>query len=276
MILLDPLQIAQPARPRQCQGDEGSAPHQDDGRQDGDALRRQAHDLWRLQTGRVDLRSMRRLMTLRLYFHPLSSFSHKVLIALYENATPFEPEIVNFFEEPSASAFKRLWPVGKIPVLRDETADRTVPESSIIIEYLDPTIRAPALSSRRSRSRPPDAHARSLLRSLCSRADAEDRYRQIAARRRKRSGRRCRGARHARHHARHDRPRPCRQILGHGRRFTLADCAAAPALYYINLIMPLAEHHRHAAAYLDRLSSRPMRAHSKRPSPISSSSALNS
>jgi glutathione S-transferase len=30
-------------------------------------------------------------MTLRLYFHPLSSFSQKVLIALYENDTPFEP-----------------------------------------------------------------------------------------------------------------------------------------------------------------------------------------
>ena len=39
-------------------------------------------------------------MTLRLYFHPLSSFCHKVLIAFYENATSFEPHIVDFSNEP--------------------------------------------------------------------------------------------------------------------------------------------------------------------------------
>src|SRR5262249_23616056 len=86
-------------------------------------------------------------MTLKLYFHPLSSFCQKSLIplpsfcrtaltALYENGTPFEPVIVDFFDESSAAAFKKIWPIAKIPVLRDEARDRTVPESSIIIEYL--------------------------------------------------------------------------------------------------------------------------------------------
>jgi glutathione S-transferase len=75
-------------------------------------------------------------MTLKLYFHPLSSFCQKALIAFYENETPFEPVIVDLFNEASATAFKKIWPIGKFPVLRDEARDRTVPESSIIIEYL--------------------------------------------------------------------------------------------------------------------------------------------
>src|SRR5262245_56432375 len=75
-------------------------------------------------------------MSLKLYFHPLSSFCQKALTALYENDTPFEPIIVDFFNEESVAAFKKVWPIGKIPVLRDEARDRTVPESSIIIEYL--------------------------------------------------------------------------------------------------------------------------------------------
>src|SRR5215470_14623965 len=80
---------------------------------------------------------MRNFMSLKLYFHPLSSFCHKALIALYENDTPFEPHVVNLMDEASAASFKKMWPIGKFPVLRDETNDRTVPESSTIIEYLD-------------------------------------------------------------------------------------------------------------------------------------------
>src|SRR5581483_11115938 len=76
-------------------------------------------------------------MSLTLYFHPLSSFCHKVLIALYENATPFERRVVNLMDEADAAAFRKLWPIGKFPVLHDQTASRLVPESSLIIEYLD-------------------------------------------------------------------------------------------------------------------------------------------
>ena len=58
-------------------------------------------------------------MSLTLHFHPLSSFCQKVLVALYENDTPFEPHIVNLFEEASSAAFKKIWPIGQFPVLRD-------------------------------------------------------------------------------------------------------------------------------------------------------------
>ena len=75
-------------------------------------------------------------MSLKLYFHPLSSFCQKALVALYENDTPFEPVIVDLFDAKSSAALKAIWPIGRFPVLRDEANDRTVPESSIIIEYL--------------------------------------------------------------------------------------------------------------------------------------------
>ena len=76
-------------------------------------------------------------MSLTLHFHPLSSYCHKVLIALYENGTPFTPQIVNLMDEGERTAFRRLWPIGKFPVLRDDARGETVPESSVLIEYLD-------------------------------------------------------------------------------------------------------------------------------------------
>jgi glutathione S-transferase len=76
-------------------------------------------------------------MSLKLYFHPLSSFCWKVLIALYENETPFTSVSVDLSSETERAALLKLWPIGKFPVLRDEATDRTIPESSIIIEYLD-------------------------------------------------------------------------------------------------------------------------------------------
>jgi glutathione S-transferase len=74
-------------------------------------------------------------MSLKLYFHPLSSFCQDVLIAFYENNTPFEPHIVDLTNETSSADFKKIWPIGKFPCCVT-TRDRTIPESSIIIEYL--------------------------------------------------------------------------------------------------------------------------------------------
>lgn len=76
-------------------------------------------------------------MTLKLYFHPLSSFCHKALIALYENGIAFEPVAVDLADAQSSAAMRALWPIAKFPVLRDEARGQTVPEASVIIEYLD-------------------------------------------------------------------------------------------------------------------------------------------
>jgi len=76
------------------------------------------------------------VMSLKLYYHPLSSFCWKVLIALYENDTKFEPVLVDLSNGAERAAFLKLWPIGKFPVLQDETREWMVPESSIIVEYL--------------------------------------------------------------------------------------------------------------------------------------------
>jgi glutathione S-transferase len=76
-------------------------------------------------------------VSLTLHYHPLSSFCWKALIGLYENDTPFTPLVVDLGEEASRAAFLSLWPIGKFPVLRDDARDVTVPETSVILDYLD-------------------------------------------------------------------------------------------------------------------------------------------
>lgn len=75
-------------------------------------------------------------MTLTLYLHPLSSFCHKALVALYENETPFEAVTVNFGDSESREALFSRWPIGKIPVLHDSATGMDIPETSIMIEYV--------------------------------------------------------------------------------------------------------------------------------------------
>src|ERR1700754_3916557 len=75
-------------------------------------------------------------MSLTMHLHPLASFCWKPLIALYENGTPFTPVIVDLMDEQSRTAFLKISPSGKMPALRDDARDRTVLESTIVIEYL--------------------------------------------------------------------------------------------------------------------------------------------
>jgi glutathione S-transferase len=72
----------------------------------------------------------------KLYYFPLSTYSQKVLIALYEKGIEFTPEIVELGSPEKRAAFKKVFPIGKVPLLvRDD--GWFVPESSIIVEYLD-------------------------------------------------------------------------------------------------------------------------------------------
>ena len=76
-------------------------------------------------------------MSLTLYFHPLSSYCHKVLIALNECGVEFERRIINLGNDADRLELQLLWPMGKFPVLHDQLRKRDVAESSVIIEYLD-------------------------------------------------------------------------------------------------------------------------------------------
>ena len=69
-------------------------------------------------------------MSLKLYYHPLASFCWKALIALYENGTKFEPQLVDLGNPEAAAAFKALWPIRKFPVLQDHARGALIPEST--------------------------------------------------------------------------------------------------------------------------------------------------
>ncbi|MFL5259545.1 MAG: glutathione S-transferase family protein [Hyphomicrobiales bacterium] len=72
---------------------------------------------------------------MKLYGHPFSSYSQKALIAFYENGTPFEFKLLSREDERLGAEFAALWPIKRFPVLVDQ--GRTILEASIIIEYLD-------------------------------------------------------------------------------------------------------------------------------------------
>ena len=73
-------------------------------------------------------------MSLALYGHPFSSYTQKVLIALYENDTPFEYRCLGSDTPQHSVDWLRRWPLGKFPLLVD--GERNIVETSIIIEYL--------------------------------------------------------------------------------------------------------------------------------------------
>jgi glutathione S-transferase len=196
-------------------------------------------------------------MTLVLHSHPLSSFCQKVLIALYENETPFEAKLIDFFDPESRAAFLRLWPMGKIPVLRDEARDRTVPEATIIIEYLAQH------HPGRTALVPPDPD---LARETRFRDRFYDLYvdvpmQKIVTDRLRPAGQGdAFGVAQAKEQLRTAYGLIEEDMAGKrwamGDAFTMADCAAAPALAYANRVVPFADH-RQVAAYFDRLVQRP-------------------
>ncbi len=82
-------------------------------------------------------------MSLLLYEHPFASYCWKALIALYERGVEFDPRLV--LDEADRAELAAVWPPAAIPVLRDEEAGEAVPESTTIVEYLDRFGAAPPL-----------------------------------------------------------------------------------------------------------------------------------
>lgn len=76
-----------------------------------------------------------------LYAHPFSSYCQKVLVALYENHTRFQWRLLSPEHPQVMREWASLWPLKRMPVLVD--AGRTVVEASIIIEYLGMTYPGP-------------------------------------------------------------------------------------------------------------------------------------
>jgi len=197
-------------------------------------------------------------MTLTLYLHPLSSFCMKALVALYENGTPFAPHVVNLGDPAALAAFKAMWPIGKIPVLRDSARDRTIPEATIIIEYLEQHFpgKAPLIPAD------PDLARQTRFRDRFFDLYVNVPMQKIVTDRLRPAGK---GDAFGVEEARRlldtslglvDREMALRP-WAMGDEFTMADCAAAPGLFYANKVAPLAGKFPQAAAYLDRLERRP-------------------
>ncbi len=193
-------------------------------------------------------------MSLTLYYHPLASFCHKVLIALYENGTEFERRIIDLGDAADSAELLALWPIGKFPVIRDPVHQRNLPESSIIIEYLDrqypgkhrlvPDDWDSALEVRLW-DRFFDHYVQVPMQQIVSdrlhatngdlsreRATLETAYGML------------------------DR-RMASRIWVASPAFSMADCAAAPALFYARTLVPFPDDYRHLSAYFERLVQRP-------------------
>jgi glutathione S-transferase len=195
-------------------------------------------------------------MSYTLYYHPLSSFCWKVLIALYEADIAFEPRQVNLGEATDRAAFEAVWPLARFPVLRDNVRDKTIPESSVIIEYL-------------ARTQPPAMFLLPNDPELVMQTRLIDRLidgyihvplQQVVAERMRPGGERDPyGVEQARRQIRSGYSAISPMIIGPwamGDAFTLADCAALPALFYADYAVPVSEWPE-LAAYLDRLKARP-------------------
>jgi glutathione S-transferase len=197
-------------------------------------------------------------MALTLYYHPLSSFCHKVLVALYENATPFTAKIVDLADETSRAGLLALWPIGKFPVLRDEGRDQTVPETTIIIEYLNrhyPGTRAllPTEEGQRLEARLWDRifdlYVQVPMQKIVAdrlRPDGERDPRGVA------EATTALGTAYGMIER-----RMAERTWAAGDDFSVADCAAAPALFYAGIVAPFADRHPQVAAYFERLVARP-------------------
>lgn len=194
---------------------------------------------------------------LTVYMHPLSSYCWKALIALYEVQTPFRMEVIE--GRPAENeTLRRLWPMAKMPVLHDAARGDVVPEASIIVEWLQQHYPAqasllphdPGLQLEvRLWDRFFDLYVHAPLQKLVN-----DRLRPTGQEDPT-------GAAEARatlaiaYDLLEERMRSRQWVAGDS--FSLADCAALPALFYCAAAQPFSASHPHLARYFERLLTRP-------------------
>jgi len=177
---------------------------------------------------------------------------------LYENDTPFAPNMVDLGNTADRAALLKLWPIGKFPVLRDDARDQTVPESSTIIEYLDRHYPG------RTQFIPadPDLAWQTRLRDRFYDLYLHLPMQKIMVDRLRPEGKRDpHGVEEARGQLRTTYRMIEAQMAGStwamGEAFGLADCAAMPSLFYGNMVEPFGDVHKNVTAYYERLKARP-------------------
>ncbi|MEO1185642.1 MAG: glutathione S-transferase family protein [Cyanobacteria bacterium J06636_27] len=192
---------------------------------------------------------------MKLYYAPASSYSQRVLIALYEKQLDFTPIEVNLFDTESRNQYLQINPFGKIPTLITDD-EEVILEASIQIEYLDNYQKIHPLIPKdfkvnlemrmleriidvyvnggrealfKDSQLPPEERgskevikAKRLLESACNLLDEKLRLRTWLA----------------------------------GDAFTLADCTAAPTLSYLRIVYDY-QHLQNLTAYFERLEAKP-------------------
>lgn len=197
-------------------------------------------------------------MSLIYHYHPLSSFCWKPLIALYENGIAFTPRIVDLGNAESRAAFAALWPMAKMPVLEEDAHDAVIPETSIIIDYLDRHHRGPIRFVPDDPDRAREVRLWDRIYDLYVQGPMQ---RIVFDRLRPDGQKDPFGVAEARASLATALGMVERYVADRrwatGDDFTLADCAAAPALFYADKVMPMAGAWPNALALLDRLKARP-------------------
>ncbi len=192
---------------------------------------------------------------MKLHYNAVSSYCQKTLMAFYEKNVPFERVIIDLMSDEARAEYKELYPIGKVPLLLTDD-DRMIPESSIIIEYIDTYYTdGPKLIPNdpeegrkvRFRDRMVDLYLMDSIVSLLfeSWKPAEKRDPALIEKMQYRAG-------------------VMYGFIEHdledktwiaGNEFTIADCAAAPALFYARQIYAF-DGFPHITAYWERLSGR--------------------
>lgn len=192
---------------------------------------------------------------LTLHLHPLASYCWKVLVALYEAGTPFRAVQVDGLPK-NDPAFADLWPLAKMPLLRD--GGTVVPETSIIIDYLQAHHPGGAVlippegdAAREVRlwDRVFDLHVHTPMQKIVSdRLRPEDSRDPMGVEEARAALDTAYGLLEARMAGRE-------WMAGEG--FSMADCAAMPPLFYLRAIHPYGGAHPALDAYFERLLERP-------------------
>lgn len=187
-------------------------------------------------------------MTLQLFGHPLSSYFQKALIAFYETDTPFDFRMLDQDNEANLTEFYALWPLGKFPIVVD--GKRAILEASTVIEYIAPQlIPAEIALEVRTMDRIFDNYVMTPMQKFSADAMRPD------------DGKDSMGISDAR--AMLDKSYAwldaglAGRTWAAGEVFTMADCAAAPSLFYADWMHPIAADHVNLKAYLGRLQARP-------------------
>jgi glutathione S-transferase len=195
-------------------------------------------------------------MKLDLYAHPFSSYCQKVLIALYENATPFTFRLLGPDDPVTFAEFAAIWPIMRMPLLID--GRRRVMESTVIIEHLGIHHPGPV---RLVPADPAAALEARMLDRFFDNYVMTPMQKIVGDHLRPEDERDPRGVADA-----HDLLETAyRWLEAHldgrtwatGRSFTIADCAAAPALLYADWVHPIADDLAPVRDYRARLLARP-------------------